>query len=465
MSETLIELQKEMRDNKGWKQGGAPHPFPFRCYACDEVGHRAFDCPTYPNFQYNYQYPRYQNKPKTRYTNQNYEKSDSTPGKVGVHKLSPDAGMFLKAKVNGIITDLLIDTGATVTVISAKMFQKMSNMPNLIPTERDIITANGDSLHVSGKTELEIETDKFKCTNTAIDADINVNCILGLDFLRTQEANINISKGTLTIKGHQVRFYVQGHIGCSRVAISETVNIPPRSEIVVNGAITDEVPDSFEVGLVEPTDDYKRTDKAIVGRALDAKSKNIPLRLMNLSSQIQTLYGGTIIAKVEYLGHIVAENGISTDPKKIEVVKNWPEPTTVTELRSFIGFCSYYRRFIKNFGSIAKPLHSLTQKGNIFAWTDECQWSFDKLKRFLTSAPVLAHPDFKQPFILDTDASAYSIGAVLSQIQNVHEKVIAFASRSLTKSERRYCVTRRCCWQLFVLHSTSNIICLAENSQ
>ncbi|VDI67236.1 Hypothetical predicted protein [Mytilus galloprovincialis] len=194
--ETLIELQKEMGDlkqnNKGRKQGGAPQPFPFRCYVCDEVGHRAFDCPTYPNFQYKYQHPRYQNKPETRNTNQNYENLDSTPGTVGVHKLSPDAGMFLKAKVNEIVTDLLIDTGATVTVISTKMFQKMSTIPHLIPTKRDMITANGDSLHVSGNTELEIETDKFECINTDIVADINVDCILGLDFLRKQEANKHI---------------------------------------------------------------------------------------------------------------------------------------------------------------------------------------------------------------------------------------------------------------------------------
>ncbi|CAC5412259.1 unnamed protein product [Mytilus coruscus] len=307
MSETLIELQKEMRDlkqnNKGWKQGGAPQPFPFRCYAFDEVGNRAFDCPTYPNFQYNYQHPRYQNKPKTRYTNQNYEKLDLTLGKVAVHKLSPDAGMFLKAKVNGIITDLLIDTGATVTVISTKMFQKMLNMPNLIPTERDIITANGDSLHMSGKTELEIETDKFKNTNTAIVADINVDCILGLDFLRTQEAYMNISKGTLTIKGHEVRFYVQGHIGCYRVAISETVNIPPRSEIVVNGAITDEVPDLFEVGLVEPTDDYNRTE-----------------------AKIQTLYGGTIIAKV------IPVDKISEPNFNLNQTSETPVPLHLTDL-------------------------------------------------------------------------------------------------------------------------------------
>ncbi|CAC5414114.1 unnamed protein product [Mytilus coruscus] len=326
ISETLIELQKEIRDlkqnNKGWKQGGAPQPFPFKCYACDEVGHRAFECPTYPNYEYDYQRPRYQNKSKTRYTNQNYEKSDSTPRKVGVHKLSPDAGMFLKAKVNGIITDLLIDTGATVTVISTKMFTKMSNMPNLIPTERDILTANGDSLLLSGKTVLEIETDTFKCINTAIVADINVDCILGLDFLRTQEANINISKGTLTIRGHEVRFYVQGHIGCDRVAVSETVNIPSRSEIVVNGAISDDVPDSFEVGLVEPTDDYKRIDKATVGRALCAKSKNHLLLCAKEKSEIRCEDCGTVFKRQEYLKrHMKNIHGVETAKKSYKIVE------------------------------------------------------------------------------------------------------------------------------------------------
>ncbi|CAG2217205.1 unnamed protein product [Mytilus edulis] len=305
MSETLIELQKEMRDlkqnNKGRKQGGAPQPCSFRCYACDEVGHRAFNCPAYPNFQYNYQNPRYQNKPKTKYTNQNYENSDTTPGKVGVHKLFPDAGMFLKAKVNGIITDLLIDTGATVTVISTKMFKKMSNMPYLTPTERDILTASGHSLHVSGKTELEIETDTFKCISAAIVADINVDCILGLDFLRTHEANINIYKGTLTIKGHEVRFYVQGHIGCDRVAVSETINTHPRREIVLNGVIFNEVPDSFKTELVQPRDDYKRTDQAIVGRALVAKGKTHLLLCVEGKSEIRCEDCETVFKKQEYL--------------------------------------------------------------------------------------------------------------------------------------------------------------------
>ena len=187
-------------------------------------------------------------------------------------------------------------------------------------------------------------------------------------------------------------------------------------------------------------------DVIIYGKNFDEMIRNLSLVFDRLSSaglKLKPRKCRLFAREVEYLGHVVSENGISTDPKKIEAVKTWPEPTTVTELRSFIGFCSYYRRFIEGFADIAKPLHKLTQKGKLFVWTDECQVSFDQLNNCLVRSPVLAHPDFSQPFILDTDASSSCIGAVLSQVQNGQEKAIAFASRSMTKSERKYCVTRK----------------------
>ena len=134
---------------------------------------------------------------------------------------------------------------------------------------------------------------------------------------------------------------------------------------------------------------------------------------------------------------------MSTDPKKIADVKDWPQPMGKSDARSFLGFCSYYRRFIANFSEIAKPLHRLTEKGRVFEWTAVCQNAFDRLKHCLVSAPILAHPDFETSFILDTDASGTAIGAVLSQVQNGHERVISYASRCLSKTESRYCVTRR----------------------
>ena len=106
-------------------------------------------------------------------------------------------------------------------------------------------------------------------------------------------------------------------------------------------------------------------------------------------------------------------------------------------------FCSYYRRFIPNFAEVAKPLHQLTEKGQKFLWTDECNTAFERLKNRMVNSPILAHPDFTKPFVLDTDASDLAIGAVLSQRIDGQEHVIAYASRTLTKSERRYCVTKK----------------------
>ena len=142
---------------------------------------------------------------------------------------------------------------------------------------------------------------------------------------------------------------------------------------------------------------------------------------------------------VDYLGHVVLEKGISTDPKKTEVIRHWPQPRNVTELRSFLGFCSYYRKFVPNFASLAKPLHALTEQSRKFIWSE----SFEILRARLVKAPLLAHPDFSKAFILDTDASDTAIGAVLSQIHEGEERVISYASRCLTKAERKYCVTRK----------------------
>lgn len=147
--------------------------------------------------------------------------------------------------------------------------------------------------------------------------------------------------------------------------------------------------------------------------------------------------------EVSFLGNIVSERGIATDPEKIRAVKEWPTPKNVHELRAFLGTASYYRRYCKGFSDIARPLHKLTEKGKPYLWSDECQNSFDELKRMLTSAPVLGYPRQDIPFILDCDASGYGTGSILSQIQDGEERVISYYSKSMSKSERNYCVTRR----------------------
>ena len=147
--------------------------------------------------------------------------------------------------------------------------------------------------------------------------------------------------------------------------------------------------------------------------------------------------------EVSFLGHVEGKEGIHTDPSKVQAVRDWPVPQNVTELRSFLGLCSYYRRFIQGFSTIAKPLHRLTEKGREFAWHDDCEQAFRELKRRLLSAPILGYPMRDGLFVLDTDASNVGVGAVLSQVQDGQERVIGYFSKTLGKAERRYCVTRK----------------------
>jgi len=143
---------------------------------------------------------------------------------------------------------------------------------------------------------------------------------------------------------------------------------------------------------------------------------------------------------VEFLGHIVTEGRIGVNPKKIKDVVEWPTPVSVKEVRGFIGLCSY-RRFVKDFGKIAAPLNALSEKNRTFSWDKSYQVSFDTLKKCPTSTPLLAMPNDNDMFILDTDASQYAIGAVLSQLQEGVQRPVAYASRKLSKVN--YCVTRK----------------------
>ena len=145
--------------------------------------------------------------------------------------------------------------------------------------------------------------------------------------------------------------------------------------------------------------------------------------------------------EVAFLGHVVSSHGIQPNPDNVAKILNWPTPKTVTEVRQILGMGSYYRRFIKDFSRLVKPLTELTKKANKFIWTDQCQYAFDKLKQSLVSPEIMAYPKDEGDFILDTDACETAIGGVLSQIQDGRNRVIAYGSRTLNKAECNYCIT------------------------
>ena len=187
-------------------------------------------------------------------------------------------------------------------------------------------------------------------------------------------------------------------------------------------------------------------DVIILGKTFEEHLRNLKevfQRLREAGLRLKPSKCNLCLEEVEFLGHIVSAEGVRIDPKKTEKVAKWPAPTSKKEVQQFLGLANYYRRFVKDFASIAKPLHRLTERTAKFEWTSECQLAFDRLRQGLVTAPVLAFPDFTRPFILDTDVSDTGIGAVLSQsMEDGCEHVIAYASQVLTKPECHYCVTR-----------------------
>ncbi|GKE83383.1 reverse transcriptase domain-containing protein [Tanacetum coccineum] len=143
------------------------------------------------------------------------------------------------------------------------------------------------------------------------------------------------------------------------------------------------------------------------------------------------------------LGHKISKKGIEVDKAKIDVIAKLPHPTTVKGIRSFLGHAGFYRRFIKDFSKISRPMTHLLEKNTPFIFSEECIQAFQILKKKLTEAPILIAPDWDQPFELMCDASDYAIGAVLGQRIEKHFRPIHYASKTMTEAESNYTTTEK----------------------
>ena len=178
-------------------------------------------------------------------------------------------------------------------------------------------------------------------------------------------------------------------------------------------------------------------------------SDDIDSHLDHLRSVLQTLRDKKLYAKmskcifqadeIEFLGHTISARGIATDAGKVKAISDWPKPQDISAVRSFLGLAGYYQRFIKGFAEIAAPLTNLTRKDTDFVWKQEQQSAFENLKHAMSMAPVLLIPDSDKPFVLETDASGFAIGAVLSQEDSHgHLRPVTFLSRKMTDAEKNY---------------------------
>ena len=170
------------------------------------------------------------------------------------------------------------------------------------------------------------------------------------------------------------------------------------------------------------------------GGTFGAALSNLTLifeRLRSYGLQLKSSKCHLFRESVPFLGHIVGRRGLECDPKKIEDVKSWPVPDCLKSVRQFLGFVGYYRRFIPKFADVATPLVHLTGKDVPFVWDTSCSAAFQALRASLIDAPILAFPTETGQYILDTDASNFGLGGVLSQIQDDRELVVAYCSRAL----------------------------------
>ncbi|KAL4103252.1 hypothetical protein QTP88_018629 [Uroleucon formosanum] len=175
----------------------------------------------------------------------------------------------------------------------------------------------------------------------------------------------------------------------------------------------------------------------------DKRIREVFSRLRTHNLKLQPIKCEFLRKEVIYLGHKLTEKGVQPDERKIKSVKTFPIPTTVKEIKSFLGLTGYYRNFVPDYGKIAKPITNLLRKGIEFIWTSECQEAFEKLKIILCNEPLLQYPDFEKPFIITCDASNYAVGCVLSQGVIPADLPIAYASRTLNKAEINYSTTEK----------------------
>lgn len=224
----------------------------------------------------------------------------------------------------------------------------------------------------------------------------------------------------------------QGHYHYNRMPFGSK-NAPATFQRMMNTALR---------GLINKHCFVYLDDIIIFGQSIEEHNSNLAIllqRLRELGLKIQPDKCEFLKPELEYLGHIVTAEGVKPNPKKLEAVSNFKQPRNPTDIKSFLRLAGYYRKFIRNFSKIAKPLTELTKKETPFHWTDKTQEAFQTLKDKLCSSPVLKFPDYAKQFTLTTDASNEGIGAILSQ--DGHP--CCYISRTLNPPERNYSTTEK----------------------
>ncbi|XP_074265877.1 uncharacterized protein LOC141588329 [Silene latifolia] len=386
-------------------------------------------------------------------------------------------GTFL---VNSKPSFVLFDSGASNSFIASTHAKKLK-LKLFDVIDEDVIIPSGEIVKCDKLyRDVSVIIRGVELFVNLIDFPLDgFEIVLGMDCLSKYKAKIDCYQRRVTLRGPKgVRVSYKGFVVKPRVKLISATTLKSclrkgdqlilchvrdvreeglaAEEISVVREFEDVFPEELPGLPPKRTIDFSVELKPGTGPISKAPYRMGPKELEELKKQLQELldkgyirpsvspWGAPLYAKlskcefwlekVAFLGHVISKEGVSVDPNKIEAVSSWKAPKNVAEIRSFLGLAGYYRRFVKDFSKIARPITALMRKENRFKWDESCEAAFQTLKDRLTTAPVLALPEGSEGFEVYTDASKNGLGCVLMQ----KGKVIAYASRQLKPYEENY---------------------------
>ncbi|XP_053404925.1 uncharacterized protein LOC128558755 [Mercenaria mercenaria] len=203
--------------------------------------------------------------------------------------------------------DCLIDTGATLTIISEKLWSVIDQQCPVQPFDSRIVSASGNYLNIKGKTEISILFGDKYCKVDVIIAEIDIDVVLGLDFMQNHDVSIDVVSNTMKLHDQTFNIFCSGKIGCFRIVLSEQVVIPAETEMITKGMVTESGIKRIGWGLIEASDTFRELGQGMVARTLVRADKMVPVRIANFSKQPQTFYPGTNVATICKIDRVEGE--------------------------------------------------------------------------------------------------------------------------------------------------------------
>ncbi|KAG5888185.1 hypothetical protein JTB14_016401 [Gonioctena quinquepunctata] len=342
-----------------------------------------------------------------------------------------DERPYLRVEVLGKSLLGLLDSGASRTILGGKGWEVIRELGlQLDGTRTSFCTvANGSQCQGIGAVEMPISLrGRLGLVAAIVVPDLPHLLILGADFWKIMGIVPDLRHNEWHFSNEPVLVNSVEHVsGQTMLTAMEKMRL--QAVIDRNMALMGE-----ELGCTNQTEHVIVTDSQPIKQRL--KEANITVSIEKCQF---------CRPQMKYLGYVVDRNGLHVDPDKVRAMLELPTPTNVTEVRRVVGTFSWYRRFIPDFSSVIAPITALLRKSTSFHWSEESASAFRRVKECLVSAPILSCPDYSREFVVQTDASGYGVGAVLTQPHDEGDRVISYLSRSLSRQERNYTTTEREC--------------------